>query len=65
MALHEGIKFLLPIEFNALGFTQSLTEVSTGNIKIIMFLGTKVWWVCRADNFTAIFEPTVYTMWDP
>jgi hypothetical protein len=32
---------------------------STRNIKIIMFLGSKVRWVRRADNLTAICEPTV------
>jgi hypothetical protein len=31
-------------------FTQPLTEISTRNIKIIMFLGSKVWRVHRADN---------------
>jgi hypothetical protein len=35
------------------GFTQPLTEMSTGNIKIIMFLGSKVRPVRRADNLTA------------
>jgi hypothetical protein len=49
----------------ALGFTQPLTEISTRNVKIIMFLGNKVWWVRRADNLTAIYEPIVSTMWDP
>jgi hypothetical protein len=33
----------------ALGFTQSLTEMSTRNVKI-MFLGSKVRRVRRADN---------------
>jgi hypothetical protein len=42
-----------------LGFTQSLTETSTRNIKIIMFLGNKVQRVCKADNLTAICEPIV------
>jgi hypothetical protein len=42
-----------------LGFTQPLTEMSTRNIKIIMFLGNKVLQVRRADNFTAIYEPIV------
>jgi hypothetical protein len=42
----------------ALGFTQPLTEMSTGNIKNkLMFLGSKVWPVRGADNFTSIFEP--------
>jgi hypothetical protein len=43
----------------ALEFTQPLTEISTRNIKIIMFLGSKVRPVRRADNFTAICEPIV------
>jgi hypothetical protein len=30
-----------------------------------MFLGSKVWPVCRADNLTTICELTVYTVWDP
>jgi hypothetical protein len=38
------------------GVTQPLTEMSTRNIKIIMFLGSKVWLVRRADNLTAICE---------
>jgi hypothetical protein len=37
----------------------SLTEMSTRNIKIIMFLGSKVRLVRRADNLTAIYEPIV------
>jgi hypothetical protein len=36
----------------AQGFTQPLTEMSTGNIKIIMFLGSKVRRVRRAEKFT-------------
>jgi hypothetical protein len=30
-----------------------------------MFLGIKVPRVRKADKFTAIYEPIVYTMWDP
>jgi hypothetical protein len=30
-----------------------------------MFLGSKVLRVREADNLTAIYEPIVYTMWDP
>jgi hypothetical protein len=29
------------------------------NIKIIMFMGSKVRWVRKADNLTAIYEPIV------
>jgi hypothetical protein len=43
----------------ALGFTQPLTEMSTSNIKIIMFLGSKVPRVRRDDNLTAICEQIV------
>jgi hypothetical protein len=35
------------------------TEMSTRNIKIIMFLESKVRWVCNADSLTAIYEPIV------
>jgi hypothetical protein len=50
----------------ALGFTQPLTEMSTGNIKKkVMFLGSKVRLVGEADNLTAIYESIVLTMWDP
>jgi hypothetical protein len=41
------------------GFTQPLTKMSTGYRKIIMFLGSKVRWVRRADNLTAMCEPIV------
>jgi hypothetical protein len=44
----------------ALGFTQPLTEMSTGNIKRKkMFLGSKMRLVRGADNLTAIFESIV------
>jgi hypothetical protein len=36
-----------------------LTEMSTRNIKIIMFLGSKVRRVRKADNLTAIYEQIV------
>jgi hypothetical protein len=36
-----------------------LTEMSNRNIKIIMFLGSKVRRVRKADNLTAIYEPFV------
>jgi hypothetical protein len=38
----------------ALGSTQPLTEMSTRNLP-----GGKRWPVCKADNLTAICEPTV------
>jgi hypothetical protein len=44
---------------NILAFTQPRTEMNTRNIKIIMFLGSKVRRVLRADNLTAISEPIV------
>jgi hypothetical protein len=40
-------------------FTRPLTEMSTRNIKIIMFLVNKVRRVRKADNLAAIYEPTV------
>jgi hypothetical protein len=43
----------------ALGFTHPLTEMSTRNIKIIMFLGSKARLVRKADNLTAIYDPIV------
>jgi hypothetical protein len=30
-----------------------------------MFLGSKVRRVRKGDNLTAIYEPIVWTMWDP
>jgi hypothetical protein len=42
-----------------LGFTQHLSEMSARNIKTIMFLGSKVQQVRRADNLTTICEPIV------
>jgi hypothetical protein len=45
--------------YQALGFTLPLTEMSTRNIKIIMFLGSKVRPVRRADNLNTIYEPIV------
>jgi hypothetical protein len=41
------------------GFSQPLTEISTRYRKTIMFLGSKVRRVRRADNLTAICEPIV------
>jgi hypothetical protein len=41
------------------GFTQPLTDMSTGNIKKIMFLESKVRLVRGVDNLTAICEPIV------
>jgi hypothetical protein len=48
----------LPVALG-LEFTQPVTEISTRNIKIIMFLGSKVRQVRRADKLTAIYEPIV------
>jgi hypothetical protein len=39
--------------------------MSTGNIKKIMFLGSKVLPMRLDDKLTAIYESTVQTMWDP
>jgi hypothetical protein len=41
------------------GFTQPVTEMSTRNRKIIMFLGSKVRSVRMADNLPTIYEPFV------
>jgi hypothetical protein len=46
-------------EFLNLPNPQPLTEMSTRNIKIIMFLESKLRPVHRADNLTAIYEPIV------
>jgi hypothetical protein len=44
---------------NPSGRTRPLTEMSTRNTKITMFLGSKVRRLRRADNLTAICEPIV------
>jgi hypothetical protein len=44
----------------ALGSTQPLTETSIKNLS-----GGKWRPARKADNLTAICEPTVYTMWEP
>jgi hypothetical protein len=54
--------FINGLEPWALGFTQPLTEMSTGNIKKKMFLGIKVRPVLGADNLTAVYELIVWTM---
>jgi hypothetical protein len=38
----------------ALGSTQAITKISTRNLP-----GGKVWLAHKADNLTAIYEPTV------
>jgi hypothetical protein len=53
----KKLKQIGVIEF--LARTQPLTEMRSRNRRIIMFLGSKVWPVRRADNLTAIFEPIV------
>jgi hypothetical protein len=60
-ALFSWIGFMGWTHFTAtkdLEFTQLLTEMSTRSRKI-MFLGSRARSVGRADNFTAICEPTV------
>jgi hypothetical protein len=42
------------------GLTQPLTEMSTRN-----FPGGKGRPVCKVDNLTTIYEPTVQQMWEP
>jgi hypothetical protein len=48
----------------ALGFNHPLTEMNTRSINI-MFLRSRVRQVRKADNFTAICEPIVWTLWYP
>jgi hypothetical protein len=43
----------------ALGSTQPLTEMSTGN------LPWGKWRPAHEDNLTAIYEPIVWKMWEP
>jgi hypothetical protein len=64
LSSHQGevrwfflIYLILPAALGP-GFTQPLTEMSTRSRKII-FLGSKVQLVHRADNLTNISEPTV------
>jgi hypothetical protein len=40
-------------------------DSSSNRSRKLMFLGSKVQPVYRADNIVTICEPTVYTMWDP
>jgi hypothetical protein len=44
----------------ATGFTQPVEKMSTGG-----FLGSRGLPACKADKLTAIYEPTVKTIWDP
>jgi hypothetical protein len=59
--------FNLPVPSShawGLGFTQPLTDMSTRSRKI-MFVGSRVWPVQKADNLTTICELNVYKMWEP
>jgi hypothetical protein len=58
-SLNFSVYQILPAAERPWGFTQPLTEMSTRNVKIIMFLGSKVRLVRKADNLTAIYEPIV------
>jgi hypothetical protein len=58
MRLYFPIYLILPAPLGP-GFTQTLTEMSTTNRKIIL-LGSKVWPVRKADNLVAICESIVY-----
>jgi hypothetical protein len=49
----------------ALGFAKPQTEMSTGNIKRKMFVGSKVRLVRGADNITAFYKPIAEIMSDP
>jgi hypothetical protein len=44
--------------------TQPPTEMSTRSRRV-MFLGSRVRPVCKADSLTAIGKPTAYAMWGP
>jgi hypothetical protein len=46
-------------EYNTCHSSMYYTEMSARNIKIIMFLGSKVRRVRNADKLTAIYEPIV------
>jgi hypothetical protein len=52
----DEVNFSNVLIFPALGFTQSLTEMSTRSRKVV-FLGSREWPVRRADNLIAIYEP--------
>jgi hypothetical protein len=45
--------------YGLLHYGTVITEMSTRSIKIIIFLGSKVQRVRRADNLTTICEPIV------
>jgi hypothetical protein len=48
---------------SALGFTQPITEMGT-KIRKIIFFRARLRQARKADIFTAISEPIVYTIWD-
>jgi hypothetical protein len=48
---------------STLGFIQSVTDINIGSRSII-FLGIRARPVRKTKNFTAIYEPIVYTMSD-
>jgi hypothetical protein len=48
----------IPLAIFAVHYSE-ISEMSTKNIKIIMFLGSEARQVCRADNLVAICEPIV------
>jgi hypothetical protein len=54
----NSINLILPAALG-LGFSQPLTGMSTRSRKIIMFLGSKVRTMRRADNLAAICDPIV------
>jgi hypothetical protein len=55
------------VRIRALGFTQPLTEMSTGNIKKKMFLGSKVRPVRAADNLVSRLcrQCGILNIWQP
>jgi hypothetical protein len=63
MKMASTIRNFLPAAQGVV-FSKPITEMSAGNIKQIMFLGSKVRPVRGADSLTAIYEPIVQIMWD-
>jgi hypothetical protein len=51
--------FIILVQYALGPGAQPLTQMSTGNIKKIMFLGSIARLVPGADNLTAIYEPIV------
>jgi hypothetical protein len=59
------IDLILPASLGPGVYSASNRNEYRKHLKKKMFLGSKVRPVRGADNLTAIYEPTVYTMWNP